>query len=768
MDAITSAKVGVKLKEMCTYMGIGADERHLFWIAELALLAKLPPHWRQYKDEEGNAYFHNHATNVTSWTHPRDGYFFEMVARERGKITAMKQLSEQQRRVKWDPLGRLEGIDLSNGNTTALHNSEGMYPSLRTATKMLVGTHCFQIRLDHLEPEGFVMIGMGKENVHYNADAIPPDDYNCHGYSTVGEIYVCGKLIESGLEKLHKGDLVTMVVHFDTRSIVWYRNRHPVGFYEGFEGTALYPCLVFGFRGYQASIVRAETLPHQIMKWLVDDRDAKIKDDEKRVMISNRNFTARSNAPTGYTTVRTSGYFDIDNPYFEVLIENLARDGFLVFGIGNQHVHESPTQIPTEQYNHFGYAASGEAFALGALVKSGLPRMQRGDVVGLRLLLDMQRVVFYLNNKPVVELIDLPVYEQYYPCCTLGNVGYQVKINPCPRIPLGVPRWLSDTMQPPRFKMLQDNMVAKATRGSQCVTVVSAVEYEMGKEYFEISLTAIHPEAELCVGIAAASVVDNFRAIPAAEHKHFGYCNNGDVVELGEVTQQGFPRMRVPDRLGILVDLDRHVLLFFHNGHPVALVNNNNVRPLLTPCITCLGQFEVVLDPTPSMPAFPPEWDPERAQDNIEVSKDKLTAQVRVDTESARTVWSTSVYNRGALYLEMQVELHGRSGWMVYGVGNRNLAAGGAKFPTRAELPYEEYYVIGYTSRGDIINAGAVERRGEEQWCNGDKMGLYIDFATETYAAFKNGHPVVVGNCPGWAWACRQCARLCMGRTRCV
>ena len=31
----------------------------------------------------------------------------------------------------------------------------------------------------------------------------------------------------------------------------------------------------------------------------------------------------------------------------------------------------------------------------------------------------------------------------------------------------------------------------------------------------------------------------------------------------------------------------------------------------------------------------------------------------------------------------------------------------------------------------------------------GDRMGLYIDFVTETYAAYKNGFPVVVGNCPG-------------------
>ena len=122
----SSHKVGLKLKDMCAYMGISDDERHLFWVAELALLAKLPPYWKQvfatcvppvsacsssastylrttgwhlavplycvtkrlklcrlqYKDEEGHAYFHNHATNVTSWTHPRDAYFLELLSRE--------------------------------------------------------------------------------------------------------------------------------------------------------------------------------------------------------------------------------------------------------------------------------------------------------------------------------------------------------------------------------------------------------------------------------------------------------------------------------------------------------------------------------------------------------------------------------------------------------------------------------------------------------------------------------------------------------------
>ena len=99
------------------------------------------------------------------------------------------------------------------------------------------------------------------------------------------------------------------------------------------------------------------------------------------------------------------------------------------------------------------------------------------------------------------------------------------------------------------------------------------------------------------------------------------------------------------------------------------------MRARVTPCVTCAGQFETLLDPTPAMPAFPPEWDPERAQDNVSVADDRLTASIAVNSDSTRTVWSTAVYTRAALYMEMQVELHGRAGWMVYGVGNRNLGS---------------------------------------------------------------------------------------------
>ena len=38
----------------------------------------------------------------------------------------------------------------------------------------------------------------------------------------------------------------------------------------------------------------------------------------------------------------------------------------------------------------------------------------------------MQRIVFYLNSRSVVELTGFPTYEDYYPCVSFGNAGYQV------------------------------------------------------------------------------------------------------------------------------------------------------------------------------------------------------------------------------------------------------------------------------------------------------------------------------------------------------
>lgn len=160
-----------------------------------------------------------------------------------------------------------EFVELSNNNKTVLNVSNSSYPTLRAANKMALGKHVIGFHIDSLQMDGYVMLGIANENVAYNTDAIPPDDYNNHGYTTVGEIYSAGRLLGASKEKMREGDVMIMVVDFATRSIVWYRNDHPVGFIEGFEGTSLYPMIVMGYKGYQISIVPVEVPPHVLMKW---------------------------------------------------------------------------------------------------------------------------------------------------------------------------------------------------------------------------------------------------------------------------------------------------------------------------------------------------------------------------------------------------------------------------------------------------------------------------------------------------------------------
>ena len=38
------AKVGLKIKDMSAYLGIGDEEKHLFWVAELGVRVREPVH----------------------------------------------------------------------------------------------------------------------------------------------------------------------------------------------------------------------------------------------------------------------------------------------------------------------------------------------------------------------------------------------------------------------------------------------------------------------------------------------------------------------------------------------------------------------------------------------------------------------------------------------------------------------------------------------------------------------------------------------------
>ena len=72
MDDVTRREV----EEYAAYLGMNtAEDRHLFWIAEMALTAPLPAGWGEHQDSKGNIFFHNKDSGASTYEHPMDASF---------------------------------------------------------------------------------------------------------------------------------------------------------------------------------------------------------------------------------------------------------------------------------------------------------------------------------------------------------------------------------------------------------------------------------------------------------------------------------------------------------------------------------------------------------------------------------------------------------------------------------------------------------------------------------------------------------------------
>lgn len=62
-------------------IGVDLDiDQDLQWVVEEAFAASLPGNWIEYADSEGRVYFFNQVTEETSWFHPMDSVFRELLA----------------------------------------------------------------------------------------------------------------------------------------------------------------------------------------------------------------------------------------------------------------------------------------------------------------------------------------------------------------------------------------------------------------------------------------------------------------------------------------------------------------------------------------------------------------------------------------------------------------------------------------------------------------------------------------------------------------
>lgn len=68
------------LREYGRCIGIDVDaDVDLQWVVQKAFSAELPPSWSEHSDDHGRVYFFNQVTQESSWSHPMDSVFREIV-----------------------------------------------------------------------------------------------------------------------------------------------------------------------------------------------------------------------------------------------------------------------------------------------------------------------------------------------------------------------------------------------------------------------------------------------------------------------------------------------------------------------------------------------------------------------------------------------------------------------------------------------------------------------------------------------------------------
>jgi len=66
-------------KEFAKSLGVDAEDGDLLWVAKEAFEAPLPSGWSEHLDPEGRVYFFSQVTQQSSWSHPMDDVFRELI-----------------------------------------------------------------------------------------------------------------------------------------------------------------------------------------------------------------------------------------------------------------------------------------------------------------------------------------------------------------------------------------------------------------------------------------------------------------------------------------------------------------------------------------------------------------------------------------------------------------------------------------------------------------------------------------------------------------
>ncbi|NXK87145.1 CE164 protein, partial [Formicarius rufipectus] len=82
---------------------IGIDpekESELLWLARECLVAPLPADWKPCQDTTGDVYYFNFRSGQSTWEHPCDEYYRQLVTKEREKLLAQGGLRKEKKDKK--------------------------------------------------------------------------------------------------------------------------------------------------------------------------------------------------------------------------------------------------------------------------------------------------------------------------------------------------------------------------------------------------------------------------------------------------------------------------------------------------------------------------------------------------------------------------------------------------------------------------------------------------------------------------------------------
>ncbi|XP_044138178.1 centrosomal protein of 164 kDa isoform X2 [Bufo gargarizans] len=90
-----------EIQEYARMIGIDPDaEPELMWLAREGIVAPLPTDWKPCQDVTGDIYYFNFATGQSTWDHPIDEHYRELVVQERAKLQTQGGVKKREKKKK--------------------------------------------------------------------------------------------------------------------------------------------------------------------------------------------------------------------------------------------------------------------------------------------------------------------------------------------------------------------------------------------------------------------------------------------------------------------------------------------------------------------------------------------------------------------------------------------------------------------------------------------------------------------------------------------